>query len=483
MKNRIGISHKWPILISVAIGSFMSGLSSSMINISFPRLAAIFNTDASIVLWVTVAYLLVNTGLMAIAGKVGDIFGRKKVYILGLGIFTLALILCALSQSIIQLIIFRALQGIGSAMVMALSYAIVTATFADEERGKALGVLTAVAMSGPLVGPVISGLILDALDWRSLFYVIVPLGAIALIMCWIFLKEQKAPNTGSNIDYLGAGMLFAALSCLILFLNMGGRWGFASPVVMALIAASIILFIAFVIREKRISYPVVNLGLFKNKVFALSIVTYGLYSISLSAFVFITPFFLIDGLGYSTWQAGLFYVFSPLVTTLLAPLTGWLSDKVIPRILCTIGMAVVALGLYLFSRFNADSTTLSMLPAFIVYGVGVAFFNAPNANRIMGSVTKDKLGLASALMTTMQHIGMSAGMALFGLIYTVHLASESLRLASQNLEPSIIQQLSVIGSFKYGILIAAVVAGLGIFTSVLQPSLPDKKEIKDRGNN
>jgi EmrB/QacA subfamily drug resistance transporter len=474
MKNKIGINSKWLVLITVSIGSFMSGISSSMINISFPRLAEIFNTDASVVLWVTVAYLLVNTGLMAIVGKIGDIFGRKRVYILGLGIFTLGLILCAISQSILQLICFRVIQGVGGAIIIALSYAIVTATFGDEERGKALGILTAVGMSGPLVGPIISGIFLDALDWRSLFYLIIPLGIAGLIMSWLFLKEQKVLKTSPKIDYWGAGMLFGALGCLILFLNMGGRLGFTSPVILALITVSIILFVVFVIRELKIAYPVVDLGLFKNRVFALSTITRGLQGISLSGYIFITPFFLINGLGYSAWQAGTVYVIAPLSTALLAPLTGWLSDKITPRVLCTVGLALISGGFYLLSRFNADSTLLSMLPGLIVYGVGMALFNAPNANRIMGSVAKDKLGLASALMNTISQVGMSGGMAVFGLIYTARVAAKSLQLASQNLEPAVLQQLSVIGGFQDGILIAAIITGLGIFTSVFQPSTSGK---------
>ena len=302
MKNNVLIGSKWLILISVCIGSFMSGMSASMVNIAFPRLAAIFNTDASVVLWVTVAFLLVNTGLMPIVGKIGDILGRKKLYLIGLGIFTLALVLCSISQSLVQLIIYRAIQGVGSAIIIALSYAIVTATFGDEERGKALGILTSVSLAGPLVGPVASGFFLGALDWRSLFYLVVPLGVIAIIMSWIFLKEQKVPQASRRIDYWGAGMAFSALSFLILFLNMGGRNGFASPLVLAFIAVSVIVFAIFFIRERRITYPVVELGLFKSRIFSLSNVTKLLQSISLSGYIFLMPFFLINGLGYSSWQ-------------------------------------------------------------------------------------------------------------------------------------------------------------------------------------
>ncbi len=467
MQNKVSFSGKWPILISVSVGSFMGGMSSSMINLSFPRLANVFHTDASIVLWVTVAYMLVSTGLMPILGKIGDIFGRKKVYLLGIAVFTLGLILCAISQSVVQLIIFRIIQAVGGAMVTALSFAIVTASFGDEERGKALGILTSVGLAGPLVGPVISGLVLDALDWRSLFYLVIPLSLAALIMSWICLKEQKALDTGPKIDYLGAATLFGSLSCLLLFLNMGGRVGFTSPAVIVLIIAAVLLFVVFIIRESRITYPIVDLKLFNNGVFTLGNVTQLLQSIGLAGFVFMTPFFLIDGLGFSSIKAGLTYIFAPLLTALLAPVSGWLSDKISSRLLCTVGMAIITGGLFLLSRSRTDATFISLLPAFVTYGVGMAMFRAPNANLIMGSVTRNKLGLASALMSTLSQIGMSAGMAIFGLILTTREAANLARLASQNLEPTLAQRLSVVSGYRDAILIAAIISGVGIFTAAI----------------
>lgn len=463
------IRSKWLVLVSVCVGTLMSGISASMINIAFPRLAAIFNADASIVLWVTVAYLLVITGLMAIVGKIGDIVGRKKLYLIGLGIFILALALCSISQSVIQLIIFRAIQGVGGAILTALSYAIVTATFGDNERGKALGILTSVGLAGPLIGPVVSGIFLEALDWRSLFYLVIPLGVIALVMCWFYLTEQKVSQASRKIDYWGAGLLFSALSFLVLFLNMGGRLGFDSLMVIAFILVSVVLFTLFFIREKRINFPVVELSLFKNRVFAFSNITALLLSLSISGYIFLMPFFLIDGLGYSAWKTGLVYVMAPLATTLLSPFAGWLSDKVSPRLLCTIGIAVFSCGIFMFSRFTAEATLLTMIPGLIVFGIGMALFNAPNINRIMGSVKTNELGLASSLMNTMTQIGMSGGIAVLGLIFTTREATNYAQLISQNLQPAAAQQLSAIGGFQNSLLVASIIGALGIFTSVLAP--------------
>lgn len=473
MRINVSLSGKWLVLITVCVGAFMSGMAASMINISFPRLSAVFKTDVSIVLWVTVAFLLVSTGLMPVLGKIGDIFGRKRIYILGLALFTLGLILSAISQNIFQLIIFRIIQAVGAAMITALSFAIVTASFGDEERGKALGILTSTGMAGPLAGPILSGIFLDMLDWRSLFYLIIPFGIAALVMSWIFLKEQKISKASPKIDYLGAGSLFGSLGCLLLFLNMGGRTGFTSPVVLVLIIAAIILFVVFCLRETRITYPIVDLSLFKNGVFTLGNITQWIQSLGLAAYIFLTPFYLIDGLGYSSMMAGFVYVTAPLVTALLAPLTGWMSDRINSRILCVTGMILLTGALFLFSRLTIEATALTMVPGFIIYGIGMAFFRAPNANVIMGSVAKDKLGIASALMSTLSQIGMSAGMAIFGLLFTIRKAV-ALSQLSQNLEPDLLQRLAIIGGYQDAILIAAVISIAGILTAAFTNGKPLK---------
>jgi len=202
------ISYKWLVLLSLSIGTFMSTLDASIVNISLPRLTEVFNTEPSIVLWVTVAYLLVSVGLMLSIGKLGDLFGRKRVYVSGLAIFTIGLVLCSLSQSVVQLILARVVQAIGSAMVIAVGNAIITAVFPAQERGKALGLMGAIVSTGLLSGPVVGGFLLDVLDWRAIFYVRIPVGIIGLVMGWMFLREQEKSSSGTRFDWGGAVTLF-----------------------------------------------------------------------------------------------------------------------------------------------------------------------------------------------------------------------------------------------------------------------------------
>ena len=212
MERTRDTSHKWSALVTVSIGTFMYSMDNVICSISFPRLTTAFNTETSIVMWVTVAYLMVSTAILLVVGKLGDLFGRKRIYLLGMALFTAGLVLASLSQSIIHLILCRVVQGVGGGMIMAVVIAIITSAFPDKERGKAMGIMEAVISAGVLAGPVIGGVILDNLGWRAIFYTRVPVGIIGLIMALIYLREQKASVSRPSVDILGAATLFGGLS-------------------------------------------------------------------------------------------------------------------------------------------------------------------------------------------------------------------------------------------------------------------------------
>lgn len=446
----------------------MGTLDASIVNISFPRLTKVLETELSVVLWVTVVYLLVSTGLMLILGRIGDIFGRKKVYILGFILFTVGLILCSLSQSILQLILSRVVQGVGAAMTMALGTAIVTAAFPDQERGRALGILGAVLSAGILTGPVLGGFLLDTLDWRSIFYTRVPVGIIGLAMAWILLKEQRASNISLKLDLWGAATLFGSLSCLLLFFNLGGRWGFLSPPVLILAGSTVILLALFIVQERRTEPPVVDLNLFKNRLFAGGNISLGVMALTLSAQILLMPFYLIDGVGYSALETGLFLAAASVITLVLAPLSGWLSDKVGSRLLCTVGMTLLCLALFLFSGLGTESSGADILLRLVVFGIGLGMFISPNSSSIMGAVPKDRLGTASALMNTVRQIGMSSGTAIAGAIFTSRQFFHAAQLTRDNLSPLMLHKLSLVGGYQDTLLIAAIVCAIGIFTSLVR---------------
>jgi EmrB/QacA subfamily drug resistance transporter len=457
-------SYKWLALLTVSIGTFMATLDSSIVNISLPRLKEVFNTEASVVLWVTVAYLLVSVGLILTVGKLGDLFGRKRVFIIGLTVFTIGLALCWISQSIIQLILSRILQAVGASMTAALGNAIVTDVFPDQERGKALGILGAVVSAGLLSGPVLGGFLLDALDWRSIFYTRVPVGIIGVVMAVLLLKEQKESSPTLNFDWAGAGTLFGGLSCLLLFFNLGGNLGFTSAPALSLGASTVVLLILFVSAERRASQPILNLGLFGNRVFASGIVSMGIMFLAISANTFLAPFYLIEGIGRSAAQAGLLFAVTSSTTLIVGPISGWLSDKIGTRILCTTGMTLISLALFLLSRLGTDSSTTDILLRFAILGFGLGLFSSPNNSSIMGSVPRESLSTGSAMIATIRQVGMSSGMAIAGAIFTTRQLVHSARLAGE-FPADTVETISLVNAFQDSLLVAAIICSIAIITS------------------
>lgn len=466
MERTKGIPYKWLALLTVAIGTFMGTLDASIVNISFPRLTQVFETEPSIVLWVTVAYLLVGVSLMLSLGKIGDQLGRKRVYIAGFIVFTLGLTLCSLSQSIVQLILFRVVQAVGSAMMVALSTAIVTDAFPDQERGKALGILAGVVSAGLLSGPVIGGILLDTLGWEAIFYTRVPVGIIGIIMALVFLKEQRDSNAVFKFDLAGAATLFGGLSCLLLFFNLGGRWGFTSMPTLALGGGTVVLLALFIIFERRAEQPIVDLNLFRNRLFTFSIISLIVMFVAISSNMFLMPFYLIQGLGHSASKAGLLFAAISMTAIVVGPLSGWLSDKAGSRVLCTVGMTLTCTALFLNSRLSIASSELDVLVRLVIQGIGAGMFSSPNNSSIMGSVPRDKLSTGSAMIGTVRQIGMSCGVAIAGAIFTGRQAFHAGQLASNGLAPQMLSRLSLVGGFKDTLLVSAIVCSIGIFTSL-----------------
>ncbi len=468
MEKTKGITYKWLALLTVSIGTFMATLDLSIVNISFPRLTNVFETEPSVVLWVTVGYLLVSVSLMLTLGRIGDVLGRKRVYVLGFALFTVGLILCSLSQSILQLILSRIVQAVGAAMIVALGTAIVTAAFPNEERGKALGILGGVVSAGLLSGPVLGGFLLDILDWQSIFYTRVPVGIIGLVMAWILLKERRDPNTGWKFDLGGAATLFGSLSCLLLFFNLGRGLGFVSVPALALAASTVILLALFIVVERRAAQPIVDLTLFRNRLFAGGNTSLGIMFVAMGANTFLMPYYLIDGLGHSAWETGLLLAIVPLTMLVIGPPSGWLSDKIGSRLLCTVGVTLICVALFLLSGLGAESSNADISLRLIVLGAGTGMFSSPNNSSIMGSVPRDKLSTGSAMIATVRQIGMSIGIAIGGTIFTSRQALYAAQLTQDNLNPQMLQRLSLVGGYQDTLLVAAIVCGIGIFTSLVR---------------
>jgi len=462
------ISYKWIAMSVVAVGTFMSTLDSGAVRIALPRLGHVFQAGPNTVVWVWLIYLLIGTGLMLTLGWVGDAFGRKRLYTFGLVIFSMGLGLCSLAQSLIQLVMFRLVQAVGAAMTVATGNAIITASFPSEERGRALGIMGAVVGVGLLSGPALGGILLDLLGWRSIFYLRLPIGIIGVAMARALLKDQFSPKRGQKFDLLGAATLFLALTCLLLAVNRGQSLGWASPWVVGLGMMSVLLLFLFLFVERRVAQPVLDLRLFRRRLFSAASGSHVFLYMATTAVSFLMPFYLIQGLGLSASKAGLLLVTIPAISLVVSPLSGRLSDKLGTLFLCASGLTLVSAGLFLLSGLGANASIGDVVLRLLVLGIGMALFVPPNTSAIMGSVPSERLGTASAMVGTLRQVGMSVGLAIAGSVFAASQFSHATQLASQGLPEDVIQRLSTVSGVHDAISAALAIAVIGLVASVLR---------------
>ena len=461
-------SYKWIAMSVVTMGVLMSTLDMGAVRIVLPHLERAFQTSPDTVVWVSLVWVFIGSGLMLTLGRVSDIFGRKRIFTLGLAIFSLGLGLTALAQSLVQLIIFRLIQAVGAAMTMANEYAITTASFPSKERGRALGIMGAVAALGLLGGPALGGLFLDFFGWRSIFYLRIPFGIISVAMAWTLLKEQPSPKLAKKFDLLGATTLFFALACLLLVMNRGQSLGWSSPWVLILAAIGALLLFFFLAVERRAVQPVLDLRLFRNRLFSIASISHVFLYMSTIAVTFLMPFYFIQGLGFNSTKAGLLLATIPATHLIVSPLSGRISDKLGTFSLCASGLALVSVGLFLLSWLGINASIGDIVLYLVILGIGIGLFATPNTSAIMGSVSKESLNSASAMVGTLRHIGMSVGLAIAGSVFAANQFSHATQLTSQGLLQDVVEGLSTISGVQDTILVALVIAMLGLLVSVLR---------------
>jgi len=469
--------HHWWALGTVTIGTFMATLDASIVNISLPAIMADFKSSLATSEWIILAYMLVITGLLLPFGRLADVTGRKKIFRLGFVLFSLGSGLCALSQNPAQLIFFRAFQAIGAAMLMSNSFAIITAVFPPEKRGRALGIVGAVVATGFSVGPSLGGFLVTALGWRSVFYVNVPVGLVGIIMATCILNEQMvSPALGQKkrFDFLGSALIIVGLSSLVLGLTTGqaGRWGTPLVVLELVLAACTLTLVP--IWESRTSQPLVDLTLFRNRLFTFGNLAGFLSFLAISTNAFLMPFFLQLSLGCSAFEAGLLMTPTALVIAFVAPVSGWLSERMDARILSTVGLAINAGALFWLSLLHAQSGYHEVLIRLILLGIGQGLFQSPNNSSIMGSVPRNSLGIAGGFLSMMRNMGQVVGIALAGSILagtmvsvTGHASFDALHVGD-----SAAQRAPVLAAFMQGMyhayLVASVICFLGMWTSLVR---------------
>ena len=421
-------NHKWWVLLAIGVGTFMTALDTSVVNTILPVISKQFGSGGSTssevasIEWVVTIYLLVLSGLLLSFGRLGDLRGHKIIYIAGFVVFVLSSILCGLAPSALPLIGFRALQALGAAMLSANSPAILTKNFPAEQRGRALGLQATMTYLGLTVGPSFGGWLAGQLGWRAVFYINVPVGALAIWLSMRYIPNDAVRQPQERFDLPGAATFMAGLSTLLLALNQGHAWGWGAPLTLGLLAGAAILLGSFLWIEQRVPGPMLDLSLFRQPGFALPVASAVLNYIGVYSIIFLMPFYLIQGRGLTPAEAGLVLTAQPIVMAIIAPLSGALSDKIGTRIPGVFGMGTMAAGIYLVSRLGPESSWASVAFALAIVGLGTGTFISPNNSALMGAAPRQRQGIAAGVLATARNFGMVLGVGLAGAIFTTVLA-------------------------------------------------------------
>lgn len=408
-------------MIGIGSGVLMATLDASIINVSLPTMVKALQTTFATIQWIILAYLLVLTSLVLGVARLGDMFPKKRLYLSGLTIFTLSSLLCGLSPGVGWLIGFRVFQGLGAVMMQALGAAIITEIFPASERGRALGIIGAIVSIGLAFGPAIGGVLIGWVGWRSIFLVNIPIGLIAALMIGRYVPSLPPQRTGQTFDLIGAGLMMITLLAYALAMTLSERNGFHDPWIQALIILAVVALAGFIGVEKVIRQPMIELTLFRDLRFSCNLLMAFLVFVSFSG-VFLIPFFLELVKGYQTVLVGLIMMVVPISMGLLAPFSGVLSDRFGPRGISLLGLLFILGGFLSLSTLQYDVSFGGFLLRIIPLGLGLGLFMSPNNSAIMGAVPRERLGVASGLMSLSRTLGQTTGLPIMStlLITLIH---------------------------------------------------------------
>ena len=454
------MQRKWLILSTVSLGSLMSTLDGSIVNIALPKIQQDFGIDLTTVEWVVVAYLLVLGSLLLPVGRLGEVRGFKRVYLAGFAIFTVASVLCGLAPNEAWLVAFRVLQACGAAAITAMGPAVIARTFDASERGRALG-LNGVSVSlGLSLGPVLGGL-LTQVAWRSIFLINAPIGIIAILWAWKVLPAEGR-GKDQSFDLRGAALSGAALFCLLLALSEGQGWGWTSWQTLGLFAAFLVLGAAFILAERATVQPLLDLALFQIRPFSFGLASVIVAFSGLFTATFLLPFLLEQGRGFTPLEAGLVLVPVPIAMAIVAPFSGTASDRFGPGVLASAGMALMVLALLSLTQLPTDFSFPDLLWRQVLLGVGQGLFMSPNSSAVLGSVPGRRVGTASGTLAQMRVTGQGLGIAISAAVVATRLPVHLVGGASH--------ADALAGAIHDAFWVAAAVCSIGIVTSLIRGS-------------
>ena len=473
--------NPWLVLISLVFGFFMSLLDITIVNIAIPSIQSSLNTNLTTVTWVLNAYSLVFAILLVTMGRFADQFGRKRIFMMGMIIFSIGSLLCALAPTMAQLsgwpaidwlIGFRAFQAIGAAALNPVSLAIIIAVFPREKRGAAIGVWGALSGLAAAAGPVLGGFLVQNFDWRWIFFVNLPFCIVGLIMVAMFVPETREPGTSKKLDPLGLLTLSIAMFCLVLAIIQGNDWGWTSTPVLSLFAGSLVSMILFFIVESRVSEPIVDFSLFKIRNFSASSIAIFLFGIAIQGAFLLLVLYFIDAQGYTQLDAAYAILPIPLASFVVSALSGAFSQRISPRISGIVGMALLAVGFFALATLNVNSTFLDTTWRGIIIGAGMGLCFQSFPNMALSEVPRAKLGVGSGVFNTFRQIGFVLGVAILISLFVGQIKT-NIQQATTNSVQIVQHNTTIPAQFHQPIIKGLQSAGSNVNSNQIKPQSVD----------
>lgn len=472
--NKLNRSPKWLVLNLVAIGTFMSTLDAGIVTVALPTLTSVFRTGIVASQWFVLSYTFAITVLLLAFGKLGDLFGRRRLYVLGILIFSAGSAACGLSVTGLMLILSRAIQGIGTAMVMSSGPAFVTEAFPHSERGKSLGFIgTAVAL-GLLAGPLLGGLIIQYAGWRWMFFINVPIGITLALLLTVKVRGFDQ-NRDGVLDIRGTIIMSLALASFLGAETVGSKTGWKSPITLSLFVAAAILTGAFIITERAADMPILDLKLFRQREFTIgAIAGWANYAATMPVAIFM-PFYLTEILRMPPHLVGLMLTFGPATLAITAPIAGSLSDRIGSRCLTSIDLLTAAIGLLTLRALGPNASASDVAWRLVLASFGSAMFVSPNSSAVMGSVPQSDLGVAAGVVALVRNLGMVCGISIAGAVIANVQKNYAVTGEIMNASPAIARNLGFLAGLKAAFLVSAIILILASLISAMRVRPGDRE--------
>jgi EmrB/QacA subfamily drug resistance transporter len=458
-------NRKWWTLGAMCFALFMIMLDNTVVNVALPSIQKDLGASISGLEWTTSGYTLSFAVLLATGGRLGDIFGRRRIFLVGVVVFALSSATAGLAVDQTALVVSRIVQGIGAALMMPGTLSIITDAFPPEERGKAMGTWAGVSALALAVGPVLGGLLTEHVSWRAIFYLNIPVAIGAVTATLFAVRESRDTSVGKEVDYLGVGTLTVGLTALVLALVEGNSWGWGSSGIIALLVGAVAGLVGFVLVEGRVKAPIVQFDLLSDRNFLGASVVALIITFAMMGTFFFLALYMQNILGYSPLEAGVRFLPSTLMIVAVAPISGRLADRYGPRWLIVGGLLLLTASLVTFTRIAVDSTYLDLLPGFMLLGIGIAMTMSPMTTAAMNAVPVQKAGVASGVLSMSRMVGGSLGVAVTGAIFQGAVGANFAEATPQEFVDALSSAMGVSAAVT---VIGAIVGGVAIRSKLRQ---------------